>query len=74
VVDVSVVLLVGAGLSFLTALVGQDADSFLSGLLIYGAIAILYILVARRSMGFTLGEMVLEVRYRRPHLASAPSP
>ena len=73
VVDVSVVVLVVAGLSLLTALVGQDADSFLSGLLIYGAIAILYILIARRSMGFTLGEMVLEVRYRRPHLASAPT-
>lgn len=73
VVDVSVVVLVVAALSFLTALVGQDADSFLSGLLIYGAVAILYILVARRSLGFTLGEMVLEVRYRRPKLGQSPT-
>ena len=73
VVDVSVVILVVAALSFLTALAGQDLDSLISGLLIYGAIAILYILVARRSLGFTLGEMLMEVRYRRPLLVPLPT-
>lgn len=66
VVDGSVVILVVAALSVLTGLVGQDLDSFFSGFAIYGVLAVTYVVAARRSLGFTLGEMLLDVRYRRP--------
>lgn len=66
VVDGSVIILVVAALSLLTGLVGQDVDSFLSGFAIYGVLAVAYVVAARRSLGFTLGEMLLDVRYRVP--------
>lgn len=66
VVDAGVVILVVAILSVLTGLVGQDLDSFFSGFLIYGVLAVTYVVAARRSLGFTLGEMLLDVRYRVP--------
>lgn len=65
VVDVCAVVLVVLFLSTLTGLVGRDFDSFFSGVAIYTVLAVAYVVVARRSLGFTLGEMLLDVRYRR---------
>jgi hypothetical protein len=55
-----------ATLSLFTKLAGGDSDAptFVAGM--FAILGVLYLVVARQTVGYTLGEAVLDVRYQPP--------
>jgi membrane-associated protein len=71
-VDLFAVSCVAAALSLFTGLVGSDSDDLAVVVAMFAILGVLYLVVARQTVGYTLGEALLDVRYhppRRPRLA-----
>lgn len=62
-VDMAVVLAVTAILGLATGLESGDMGSVVTAVLVVGSISLVYMLVARRSVGYTVGELIFRVRY-----------
>lgn len=69
--DLFALVCVAGALSLFAHLAGGDTDDQVFVAAIFAALGILYLVVARQTVGFTLGEALLDVRYhptRRPRL------
>ena len=69
--DLLAVSCVAGALSLFTNLAGSDSDELVFLAAIFAILGVLYLVVARQTVGYTLGEAVLDVRYhppRRPRL------
>ena len=69
--DLVAVSCAAAALSLLTNLAGGDSDAVAFVAAMFAVLGVLYLVVARQTVGYTLGEAVLDVRYhppRRPRL------
>jgi membrane-associated protein len=66
--DLFVIGAVAGVLSLFTDLVRGDADELAFAATIFAILGFLYLVVARQTVGYTLGEALLEVRYHRPRL------
>ena len=66
VIDLFAITCVAGALIVVTHLAGGDSDNvgFLAA--IFAMLGVLYLVAARQTVGFTLGESALDVRYRRP--------
>jgi membrane protein DedA with SNARE-associated domain len=64
--DFLLVFAVGAILSVLIGLVTQNLNNVIVAAVTFSLLSLIYILVARNTVGFTLGEAVLDVRYHPP--------
>jgi membrane protein DedA with SNARE-associated domain len=64
--DFLLVFAVGAILSVLIGLATQNLNNVLLAAVTFSLLSLIYILVARNTVGFTLGEAVLDVRYHPP--------
>jgi uncharacterized membrane protein len=62
-VDLVVVLAVTAVLGLVTGLESGDVGSVVTVVLVVGSISLVYMLVARRSVGYTVGELVVRAHY-----------
>jgi membrane-associated protein len=62
-VDLGVVGLATVALAFVTGLEGADPGGVISAALVVGSIALVYMLIARRGIGYTVGEAVFRVHY-----------
>jgi ABC-type branched-subunit amino acid transport system permease subunit len=60
------VFAVGAVLSVLIGLATQNLNNVILAAVTFSLLSLIYILVARNTVGFTLGEAVLDVRYHPP--------
>jgi membrane-associated protein len=63
VLDILIVVSAMAVLAFMTGLEGAEPPGVASAALVVGSVCLLYMLVARRSLGFTAGEAVFRVHY-----------
>jgi membrane-associated protein len=69
--DLFAVSCVAGALSLFTNLAGGDPDELVFLAAIFAILGVLYLVVARQTVGYTLGEAMLDVRYhppRRPRL------
>jgi membrane protein DedA with SNARE-associated domain len=64
--DFLLVFAVGAILSVLIGLATQNLNNVIVAAVTFSLLSLIYILVARNTVGFTLGEAVLDVRYHPP--------
>jgi membrane-associated protein len=64
--DFALVFAVVAILSVLSDLATQNLNDVVLAAVMFSMLSLVYILVARQSVGFTLGEAVLDVRYHPP--------
>lgn len=64
--DFVLVLAVVAILSVLSDLATQNLNDVVLAAVLFSLLSLVYILVARETVGFTLGEAVLDVRYHPP--------
>lgn len=64
--DVSAVGCVAGVLSVLTGLVAGDSGQLAFSAAVFAILGVLYLVVARQTVGYTLGEALLEIRYYRP--------
>jgi membrane protein DedA with SNARE-associated domain len=64
--DFLLVFAVGAILSVLIGLATQNLNNVILAAATFSLLSLIYILVARNTVGFTLGEAVLDVRYHPP--------
>ncbi|HEX4215344.1 MAG TPA: VTT domain-containing protein [Candidatus Dormibacteraeota bacterium] len=62
-VDLGVVGLATVALAFVTGLEGADPGGVISAALVVGSIALVYMLIARRGIGYTVGEAIFRVHY-----------
>lgn len=62
-VDLVVVLAVSVVLGFVTGLESGDVSSVVTVVLVVGSISLVYMLVARRSVGYTVGELIVRHHY-----------
>jgi hypothetical protein len=72
VLDLLAVTCVAAALSLFTNLAGDDYGDLAFVAAIFAILGVLYLVVARQTVGYTLGEALLDVRYhppRRPRLS-----
>jgi hypothetical protein len=70
-VDLFAISCVAGVLILFTRLAGGDSDNLAFVAAIFAILGVLYLVVARQTVGFTLGEALLDVRYhppRRPRL------
>jgi membrane-associated protein len=65
--DLLAVSCVAGALSLFTDLGGADSADLAFLAAIFAILGVLYLVVARQTVGFTLGEAVLDVRYHPPH-------
>ena len=63
ILDFAVVIAVVAMLSVLSDLATQNLNDVVLAAAVFSVLSLIYILVARQTVGFTLGEAVLDVRY-----------
>jgi membrane protein DedA with SNARE-associated domain len=63
-VDALTVAIVVVALSILTGLATGDYAGLVTGAGVFAALALLYLLAARRTVGFTVGEALLRTSYR----------
>jgi membrane-associated protein len=68
-IDLVAISCVAGALILFTHLAGGDSDNLAFLAAIFAMLGVVYLGVARQTVGFTLGESVLDVRYRRPHRA-----
>ena len=69
--DLVAVSCAAVALSLFTNLAGGDSDALAFVAAMFAILGVLYLVVARQTVGYTLGEAVLDVRYhppRRPRL------
>ena len=69
--DLVAVSFAAGTLSLFTKLVGGDSDALTFVAAMFAILGVLYLVVARQTVGYTLGEAMLDVRYhppRRPRL------
>jgi len=69
--DLVAVSFAAGTLSLFTKLAGGDSDALTFVAAMFAILGVLYLVVARQTVGYTLGEAVLDVRYhppRRPRL------
>jgi hypothetical protein len=71
--DLVTVLAVVIVLSALSVVARGDLDNVVFATAIFAPLSLLYLLVARHTVGFTLAEALLDVRYHPPRLRRAPS-
>lgn len=64
--DFAIVFAVVAILSVLSDLATQNLNDVVLAAVLFSLLSLVYILVARQTVGFTLGEAVLDVRYHPP--------
>lgn len=62
-VDLSVVVVVMVALGLLTGLEALEPDSVVSAATVIGILSLVYLVIARRSVGRTAGEALLRVQY-----------
>jgi membrane protein DedA with SNARE-associated domain len=55
-------------LSLFTGTIRGDTDQLVFAAATFAILGVLYLVAARQTMGYTLGEALLEVRYHRPRL------
>jgi membrane-associated protein len=65
-VDLFAVSCVAGALSLFTGLVGGDSDDLAVVVAMFAILSVLYMVVARQTVGCTLGEALLDVRYHPP--------
>ena len=70
--DFTIVFAVVAVLSVLSDFATQDLGDVVFAAVLYSLLSLLYLLVARETVGFTLGEAVFDVRYHPPRRTSPP--
>jgi membrane-associated protein len=63
VVDVLLVVVVMAALGFLTGLEALEPDSVVSAVALVGVLSLIYLVIARRSVGRTAGEALMRIHY-----------
>ena len=66
--DLFVIGAVAGVLSLFTGVIRGDSDQLIFAAATFAILGALYLVVARQTVGYTLGEALLEVRYHRPHL------
>jgi len=66
VLDFTLVLLVVAVLSLLSDIATRDLNDVVAAAVTFLVLSLVYIVVARETVGFTLGEAVFDVRYHPP--------
>jgi hypothetical protein len=74
-IDLFAITVVAGALVLLTGLALGESGDLPFVAVIFAILGILYLVVARQTVGFTLGEALLDVRYhppRRPWLRQAP--
>jgi hypothetical protein len=64
--DFVLVFVIVAILSVLSDLATQNLNDVVLAAVMFSLLSLVYILVARETVGFTLGEAVLDVRYHPP--------
>jgi membrane-associated protein len=64
--DLSAVGCVAGVLSLLTGLLTGDSGQLIFSAAVFAILGVLYLVVARQTVGYTLGEAVLGIRYYRP--------
>lgn len=69
VIDLVAITCVAGALILFTHLAGGDSDNLGFLAAIFAMLGVVYLGVARQTVGFTLGESVLDVRYRRSRRA-----
>jgi membrane-associated protein len=70
-VDLFTISCVAGALSLFSHIAGGDSDDLAFVAAIFAILGVLYLVVARQTVGFTLGEALLDIRYhppRRPRL------
>jgi hypothetical protein len=67
VLDLFAVSCVVGVLSLFTNLAGGESDELGFLAAIFAILGVLYLVVARQTVGYTLGEALLDVRYHPPH-------
>lgn len=65
-VDVFAITVVAGALSLLTGLSQGDSGELPFAAVIFAILGVLYLVAARQTVGFTLGEALLDVRYHPP--------
>jgi hypothetical protein len=65
-VDFLLVLVVVAILSVLTDVATNNLNDLVAGMVTFSLLGLVYILAARQTVGFTVGEAALDVRYHPP--------
>jgi membrane-associated protein len=65
-VDLTAVSCVAGALSLLTGIVANDSKQLAFSASVFAILGILYLVVARQTVGYTLGEALLGIRYYRP--------
>ena len=71
--DLASVMVVVVILSVMSVLARKDVNDIFFATAIFALLSLLYLLVARHTLGFTLGEALLDVRYHPPRLRRSPS-
>jgi membrane-associated protein len=66
VLDLIAVTCVAGALSLITNLAGDDSGDLAFVAAIFAILGVLYLVVARQTVGYTLGEALLDVRYHPP--------
>jgi membrane protein DedA with SNARE-associated domain len=66
VLDLLAVTCVAGALSLITNLAGDDSGDLAFVAAIFAILGVLYLVVARQTVGYTLGEALLDVRYHPP--------
>jgi len=66
IVDFLLVLVVVAILSVLTDVATNNLNDLVAGMVTFSLLGLVYILAARQTVGFTVGEAALDVRYHPP--------
>jgi membrane protein DedA with SNARE-associated domain len=69
--DLLAVSVVAGALSLVTSLARGDSDELVFLIPIFAILGVIYLVVARQTVGYTLGEALLDIRYhppRRPRL------
>jgi hypothetical protein len=65
-VDVFAITIVAGALSLLTGLAQGDSGELPFAAVIFAILGVLYLVAARQTVGSTLGEALLDVRYHPP--------
>jgi hypothetical protein len=64
--DLFAITCVAGALSLFTHVAGGDSDNLAFAAAIFAILGVLYLVVARQTVGYTLGDALLDVRYHRP--------